>query len=72
MSSQASCNDRNLVEFNLFSQAVSMGFEVDSVKEALRHCHGDISKAINMLASSGGKLPPISHSRKGKRKIIIV
>ena len=49
-----------------------MGFEVDSVKEALKRCHGDISKAINMLASNGGKLPPISHSRKGKRKIIIV
>ena len=64
--------DRNLIEFNLFSQAVSMGFEVDSVKEALRYCQGDVSKAINMLASNGGKLPPISHSRKGKRKIIIV
>ena len=49
-----------------------MGFEVDSVKEALRRCQGDISKAINMLASNCGKLPPISHSRKGKRKIIIV
>ena len=49
-----------------------MGFEVGSVKEALKRCHGDISKAINMLASNGGKLPPISHSRKGKRKIIIV
>ena len=49
-----------------------MGFEVDSVKEALRRCHGDISKAINMLASNGGQLPLISHSRKGKRKIITV
>ena len=49
-----------------------MGFEVDSVKEALRRCQGDISKAINMLASNCRKLPPISHSRKGKRKIIIV
>ncbi|XP_073230881.1 NEDD8 ultimate buster 1-like isoform X1 [Porites lutea] len=46
------------------AQAVSMGFEVDSVKEALRRCQGDISKAINMLASNCGKLPPISHSRK--------
>ena len=45
-----------------------MGFEVDSVKEALRYCQGDISKAINMLASNGGKLPPIFHSSKGKKR----
>ena len=43
-----------------------MGFAVESVKEALKCCHGDVEKAINMLVSNKGVLPAVSHWSKGK------
>lgn len=46
------------------AQAMSMGFAADTFKEALTRCHGDIDKAINMLVSNEGVLPPISVSSR--------
>ena len=43
-----------------------MGFAVESVKEALKRCRGDVEKAINMLVSNNGVLPAVSQLSKGK------
>ena len=47
-------------------QAMSMGFAFESFKEALKRCHGDVEKAINMLVSNNGVLPVVSQLNKGK------
>lgn len=48
-----------------------MGFAADTFKEALTCCHGDIDKAINMLVSNDGVLPPISVSSRGEKLITV-
>jgi len=48
------------------AQAMSMGFAVESVKEALKRCRGDVEKAINMLVSNNGVLPAVSQLSKDK------
>ena len=37
-----------------------MGFPVESSKEALMRCRGDVQQAINMLLSTEGVLPSLS------------
>ena len=44
-----------------------MGFSADTFKEALKRCHGDVEKAINMLVSNEGVLSPVLQSSKGKK-----
>lgn len=41
-------------------QVLSMGFPVESSKEALKRCFGDVQQAINMLLSCEGILPSLS------------
>ena len=36
-----------------------MGFPAESSKEALKRCLGDVQRAINMLVSCEGVLPPL-------------
>ena len=43
-----------------------MGFSADTVKEALKRCHGDVEKAFDMLVSNEGVLSPVFQSSKGK------
>ena len=45
-----------------------MGFAAEYVKEALKRCHGDVEKGIDMLVSNQGVLPPVSQSSKGKNQ----
>lgn len=42
------------------AQVLSMGFPVESSKEALKRCLGDVQQAINMLLSTEGVLPSLS------------
>lgn len=42
------------------AQVLSMGFPVESSKEALKRCHGDVQQAINMLLTCEGILPSLS------------
>ena len=43
-----------------------MGFSADTFKEALKRCHGDVEKAIDILVSNEGVLSPVLQSSKGK------
>lgn len=58
-----------LVTSSLVLQAMSMGFPADSCREALKRCHGDIQRAINMLVSHGGVLSPLPPLNQGSSQI---
>ena len=49
-----------------------MGFAAEYVKEALKRCHGDVEKGIDMLVSNQGVLPPVSQSTEGKNIVWLV